>query len=183
MNSDALIGCYQHWRSCIPRRIPRLKIDLENPGLPILRLVINAFVFLRHNDVIPRNRTDDVALQHWSQLFELDKMILTFSQFPMAFLHGFIFFFKYVKILWWIIFDIVFVQCWIISVVNIRKKKKTELLKKHANLVILQFTVNHIWNYRIKQLWTFKSVYMMWYWLTMEILTEAPSAPPRSIFP
>ena len=52
---------------------------------------------MRHNDVIPRNRTDDVARQHWSQLSELDKRILTFSQFPMAFLHGFIYFLNMLK--------------------------------------------------------------------------------------
>ena len=73
-----------------------------------------------NNDVIPQNRTDDVALQHWSQLFEPDKQILIFSQFPMAFLHGFIYFFKHVNILQWIIFDIVFVE--LFQVLKIRKK-------------------------------------------------------------
>ena len=47
INSDTLIGCYRHRRSCIPHRIPRLKIDWEKPGLPILRIVLNVIRFLR----------------------------------------------------------------------------------------------------------------------------------------
>ena len=33
-------------------------------------------VFVCHNDVVPPNRTNDVALQHWSPLFNLNKRIL-----------------------------------------------------------------------------------------------------------